>query len=315
MTIDQNNGIVIDNPGLCSIIVDRGRTYGQDRGFCEAGPLDEEAYFWANWLCGNNGTEPAIECIGSLQLTVNKRVTMAVTGPDAVVTVNNQTQPMWQTLLLKPHDKVEISATCPTSKLYLAVGGKWLLPRVMGSACTVMRESLGGLKGKGKPLDTAAGIPIKSNAFVKREVPFHLQPDYASNAPLDMILGYQSESFPSLAKKRFFSSDYIVTPDINRMGYRLKGAAVNSNKTNMLSEGINFGAIQFPQDGQPIIMLRDRQTLGGYPKIGCVAPYDIPRLVQTPVDGVVCFKECAASDARTNWLLAGSQRQRHISGK
>ncbi len=315
MTNEHKGGIVIDNPGMCSIIVDRGRSDGQDRGFSESGPLDEEAYFWANWLCGNDDNESVIECIGSLEITAKVTSTMAVTGPEANITVNNDAVPLWQTFSVQANDKITISAKCPTSKLYIAVGGTWLLPKSMGSTCTVIREGIGGLSGDGKPLKSEDTILIRASGYSKRQVPPLLQPDYMSAEPVDVIPGYQYSSFNSLAIRRFFSSGYTLTPDINRMGYRLKGAAVTSSKTKMRSEGINFGAIQFPQDGQPIIMLRDRQTLGGYPKIGCVAPYDIPRLVQTSVDEIVSFKACDASDARTNWLLAYTKRQRHISGK
>ncbi|MCW8092042.1 biotin-dependent carboxyltransferase family protein [Alteromonas sp. ASW11-130] len=307
--------IVIDNPGLCAIIVDTGRTEGQDRGFSEAGPLDEEAYFWANWLCGNEVSEPAIECIGSIAFTVKAHAAMAVTGPEVTLTINGEEHAAWKTLTVDSDDNVAISTKCSTAKFYVAIGGVWLLNKVMGSACTVSREGMGGLHEKGQPLIANDSIPIRVGCVEKKDVPKCLQPDYASVNPVDIVLGYQFESFRSLARRRFFSTEYVVTSDINRMGYRLKGAAVTSDMKSMRSEGINFGAIQFPQDGQPIIMLRDRQTLGGYPKIGCVAPYDIPRLVQTPIDGAIRFKECAASDARTNWLLARVQRARFINGK
>ncbi|MCW8108677.1 biotin-dependent carboxyltransferase family protein [Alteromonas ponticola] len=306
-------GIVIDDPGLCAIIVDKGRLYGQERGFSEAGPMDEEAYFWANWLCGNEESEPTLECIGSLAFTVNASMAIAVTGPAVKVVINGEECSSWKTHAVVPADKVVISADCPTAKMYVALGGKWLLKHVMGSVCTVMREGIGGLHGNGKPLVTGDTIPIRVGSIESKEVPAWLIPAYDSMKPIDVIPGYQVEEFLPLARRRFFSADYKVTSDINRMGYRLQGPAVSSKISNMRSEGINFGAIQFPSDGQPIIMLRDRQTLGGYPKIGCVAPYDIPRLVQTPVDGVVCFQERAADDARTNWLLARSKRVRYLT--
>ncbi|NMH58648.1 biotin-dependent carboxyltransferase family protein [Alteromonas ponticola] len=308
-------GFVIEDPGLCAIIVDNGRDSGLDRGFSEGGPLDETAYFWSNWLCGNAEGEPAIECIGSIAFTVKARAAIAVTGPDVTLTRNGNACPSWQTLNVEPGDKVTAKSLSPTAKVYLAMSGKWLLNEVMGSAGTMMREGTGGLDGKGKPLDSGDCIPIRIGDADKKEVPNWLQPDYHSNEPLDVVPGYQFEHFYPLARRRFFSADYTVTSDINRMGYRLNGPAVTSDVQNMRSEGINMGAIQFPQDGQPIIMLRDRQTLGGYPKIGCVAPYDIPRLVQQQVDGVVQFNECAASDARTKWLLAKSKRVRYLTEK
>jgi allophanate hydrolase subunit 2 len=117
---------------------------------------------------------------------------------------------------------------------------------------------------------------------------------------LGVIPGYQYERFSAVERMKFFSGTYQVSTNIDRMGYRLQGEPINSGSSGIISEGIALGAVQIPADGQPIILLRDRQTIGGYPKIGCVFSLDLARLAQRKPGGRVEFTllDLAAAENR-----------------
>ena len=122
-----------------------------------------------------------------------------------------------------------------------------------------------------------------------------------------MILGYQQQAFSTVSQQRFFSSEYRVTESSDRMGFRLKGPAIQSTLDGILSEGICLGAIQVPADGQPIILLNDRQTIGGYPKLGSVLSLDLGKLAQLLPGGSVRFEAISIEQAH-NALLLSQQR-------
>ena len=122
-----------------------------------------------------------------------------------------------------------------------------------------------------------------------------------------MVLGYQQECFNETQKQLFFNTQYSVTKNSDRMGFRLQGAEIIPTIEGILSEGICLGAIQFPPDGQPIVLLNDRQTMGGYPKIGSVLSVDIGKLAQLSAGGTVRFEAISIDQAQS--LLAENEKQ------
>jgi len=127
---------------------------------------------------------------------------------------------------------------------------------------------------------------------------------------LRVIPGYQIDSFSSLQQQRFFSGEFITTDRADRMGFRLNGPAINCDIDGILSEGICYGAIQIPPDGQPIILLNDRQTIGGYPKIGAVLSLDLPKLAQSMPGTPIRFTRISVDDAHCLLHLAKHRFQR-----
>ena len=136
------------------------------------------------------------------------------------------------------------------------------------------------------------------------------RPAYSKDIVLRVIPGYQQSSFPPLQQRRFFSGDYTVTERADRMGYRLEGPVIECELNGILSEGICQGAIQIPADGQPIVLLQDRQTIGGYPKIGAALSLDTARLAQLMPGGRVKFREITPFDAHNALQLAASRFHR-----
>ena len=309
------SGVVLRQPGLMSAIVDAGRGVHQQRGFSESGPMDDDAFFWVNWLCGNSHSAPALEWIGPAEFVATSELQVAVTGPGASVCVNGQTHCLWETLNVKEGDLLTVTPEKTGTRHYLGIRGNWKVPRIALSACTVAREKLGGIHEDGSYCVAQDMIPvITDSSFISpRHVPEWARTDYLSDEPVRMVPGYQFAWFSNVAKQLFFTSSYKVTNKIDRMGYRLSGTPVKCARSEMHSEGITLGAIQCPPDGQPIIMMRDRQTLGGYPKLGCVSPTDVNRVAQSIPGEQLLFQPEDADNARASYLLRLSRR-RAITG-
>jgi len=304
--------VSVKQNGLLSLIIDSGRKGRQIHGFSQSGPMDEEAYWWANYLVANGSDTPAIECMGRCALLFSNNGHVAVTGRNVSVMINHQTQGPFETLKVKAGDTLVVDSEFLGSKTYIAIGGKWSVPTPLDSACTVTRENIGGLRNDGTGLIDGDVIDITPHS---QPIPHHaiasaFQPCYDISKPIGLIPSYQYTEFSELARAQFVAHEYCVSSNINRMGYRLSGTAITSAVTQMRSEGIHSGAVQIPPDGQPIVMMRDRQTLGGYPKIGSVNPLDINRLAQSVPGETLRFVYQDSDNARAEYLLNWHKRLR-----
>ena len=273
--------VEILHPGLLSLLMDAGR-FGQHQiGLTSGGPLDPEAFYWANRLCDNDAAHSTtIETtIGGLKLRVDAPVRVAVTGGETAVTINGVSAPRWQTLRLQAGDTLELGYSQRGSRLYVAFAGGLQVAPQFGSTATVVREGIGGLHGTALQKGDTIPAATDSGGSCLRLPPAQ-RPHYSQRATLRVVTGYQQESFNREQQRRFFQSTYEVSERCDRMGYRLLGPPVHSALNGILSEGICLGAVQLPPDGQPIVLLNDRQTIGGYPKIGSVLSLDLARMAQ-----------------------------------
>jgi antagonist of KipI len=196
---------------------------------------------------------------------------------------------------------------------YLAVSGGIAVPEILGSRSTCLRAGFGGFEGRplqpGDVLPLADAQALQSHAgqadydLAGRELPDDLRPAYSSHPRLDVILGPQQDAFTPDAIESFINEEYTLTPACDRMGYRLSGPALSrQNAAELLSEGVAFGAVQVPQDGQPIVLMADSQTTGGYPKIAVVTSASLPLLVQCPPgSGRVRFRAVSVAEAQAKW--------------
>ena len=289
-------------PGIYSLLQDGGRFGHHSMGLTTGGPLDRTAFRWANLLCENSENSACIEVtIGGLVLQSTIKTTLALTGADIPLSINQQPVELWQSHSINPGDTIELGFARSGSRAYLAVSGGLQAEPIFNSVATVPREGLGGLHADGSPLKTGDRLPCKSieDANLWR-LPENLRADYSENsAQLRVVLGYQQEAFSDTQKQLFFSSEYSVSKYSDRMGYRLEGAEIIPSLNGILSEGICLGAIQFPADGQPIILLNDRQTIGGYPKIGSLLSLDIGRLAQLSAGAKLRFGAISVERAQT----------------
>lgn len=305
------NGFSVIQPGILSLLQDHGRYGHHSIGLTTGGPMDSQSFEWANRLCHNSPQCAAIEVtIGGLVLEANINTSIALTGAVMPLSINKQPAALWQTHSIKAGDRIELGFAQTGSRGYLAVAGGFQASPSFGSQSAVPREGLGGLRQDGKALQTGDQLPCTVPA---QPPPSHRlalsqrpNPDNNNSAHCRVILGYQQQAFSALQQQIFFSSTYQVTDSSDRMGYRLNGPAIKPAVDGILSEGICLGAIQVPADGQPIVLLADRQTIGGYPKIGSVLSLDLGKLAQLTPGGTVSFEAISIEQAHN--LLALNQR-------
>ena len=297
------SGLKVIQPGMLSLIQDLGRFGAHNLGLTHGGPLDRLAFNWANRLLGNEMNSSCLEIsFGGLVLESEIDTAIAITGADLPCAINSSGISQWQTHSIKKGDRLELGYTVSGTRAYLAVAGGLDIPHSFGSSSTVVREKIGGIHGdKLKPGDHLACEPHSLTSH--RLLAEHHRPKYSDNAILKVVPGYQQHAFGPAQQWRFFNSDYLVTDRSDRMGFRLEGAIIRSEIVGMLSEGICHGAIQIPADGQPIVLMNDRQTIGGYPKIGSVIATDTARLAQLSPGAIVRFESISLEQAQNlHWL-------------
>lgn len=223
--------------------------------------------------------------------------------------INNQEQPRWEVLAVKAGDSIGVEFAEQGCRAYLGVAGGFQIPASFGSTATVVREKIGGLKGD--KLHAGDELPCAEVTQCRRlYLPIDKQPHYQETVTVRVIPGYQQKHFSRYQQRRFFSHSFTVSDRCDRMGYRLEGPAIDCDIEGILSEGICFGAIQVPADGQPIVLLNDRQTIGGYPKIGSALSLDCARLAQLRPGGTVHFAPISPHGAHNALHLAESFNNR-----
>src|SRR5690606_16001620 len=165
-------------------------------------------------------------------------------------------------------------------RCYLAATGGFVAVQSLGSCASVPREGLGGLHGDGQPLVAGDRLQWRGTTPNPRQIPITQIPQLVSAAPLQVILGAQVGDFAAQSLFDAFNRDWQVDQRADRMGVRLLGPVLQCSRKTMISEGVTLGAIQVPADGQPIVLLNDRQTIGGYPRLGALTPLSVARLAQ-----------------------------------
>ncbi len=279
-------------------------------GLTTGGPLDPLAYAWANRLLNNADNASSIEVsFGGLTLEAQVDTAIAITGASKPCKINGKEISQWQTHSIRTGDVLELGFAQDGIRAYLAVAGGFQIEPSFGSSSTVVREKTGGIHGD--KLKAGDHLPCQKhsiNTHLKLEEKH--QPSYGNQATLRVVKGYQQAAFDHIQQWRFFNSSYQVTERSDRMGFRLEGEVIHSNMVGMLSEGICHGAIQIPADGQPIVLMNDRQTIGGYPKIGSVIPLDTARLSQLAPGSRVSFEAISQEQAHNLHYLEQSRYQR-----
>lgn len=295
-----HGGLQIIKPGVLSLIQDLGRHHYQHLGLTTGGAADEQAFCWANRLLDNAPNSPALEiCYGGLQLIAQAPCVIAITGADCHVTINDQPVENWQTHLLNTGDLLSFGHPQRGIRTYLAVSGGFFITPTLGSVATVIREKFGGLDGLGSPLQAGDILPCHESANIaKRQVPPDFIPDYQAPLTLRMIKNPQKKLFSEQALVDLATAQYQISAQSNQMGVRLQGPAIKPQQAGIISEGMAFGAVQIPADGQPIVLLKDRQTIGGYPVIGWVLTLDAFLLAQQTAGKPIKFSVISLAESQ-----------------
>ena len=268
-------------PGPHTTVQDSGRIGYQDIGVPVSGPLDRISFRLANALVGNPPGTPALEMLlrGPTLRVVADSVRLALVGCSAGMEIRSSTSriiPAGQSARLAKGDVVRIGLLGDSVCAYLAIEGGLDVATVLGSASTYVRGALGGFQGR--RLQKGDSLPLKLGAVDTRgEFALHRPLDLALDQSIRVVLGPQVDYFTDDAVATLLSSDYVVSPQADRMGFRLDGPTLAHAKGyNIISDGIVPGSIQVPGSGRPIILMVDNQTTGGYPKIATVISADIP---------------------------------------
>ena len=303
-------GIKILNPGLLTSIQDLGRVGYQKFGISPSGALDQTALKIANLLVNNPMGEAALEMtlMGAvIEFTASNVI--AVTGGNFIPTLNDSPVPLYAAISVKAGDTLAFGVAKSGCRCYIAFSGGLDVPVVMGSKSTNLKCKIGGYQGRQlklgdevpftAPVDTLPGI-------FQRTVPYYKREEKICN--LRVVLGLQTEYFTEKGMQTFLGEEYTVTNRSDRMGCNLEGPVIEyQSKADIISDGIPFGGIQIPNGGKPIIMLSDRQTTGGYAKIGTVISVDIPLFVQRKMGDKIRFKEISIEQAQK--LVADEARK------
>lgn len=276
----------IISAGPHASIQDRGRPGFQSRGVPEGGAMDKDALILGNLLVGNQRHAAGIEiCLGGLQFSVDAAVKIALTGtPKDTLTIysahnNQKIIPAGQAVWLEAGDRVETGFLRHSNCAFIAIGGQLQLPQPFGSAATSANASLGGISGT--LLQNGDSLTIDAISESRLLCCEQVEDVFAIRHSLYIVLGPQQSWFPSSALAEFLTTKWRLTSKMSRMGVRLSGPVIpHRHAADILSDGIVTGAIQIPGDGQPIIMMPDHQTTGGYTKIAHLLSCDISALAR-----------------------------------
>ncbi|VVM85867.1 KipI antagonist [Pseudomonas fluorescens] len=266
---------------LC-LLQDAGRFGVRHLGVTQGGALDWRSMSWANWLLGNQLDAPVIEItLGGFSVLAEEDCVLALGGADLGAHIDGEVLAPWRSFRLHKGQRLQFTQPLRGARAYLAAPGGFEAPEVLGSRATVVREELGGLDGMGRPLTKGQSLRYSGNSLMLlRELPADQRPDLNLAAPLDLVLGAQIGEFSGQSLFDAFNSVWTLDSRADRMGIRLLGTALEYQGKPMISEGIPLGAVQVPPDGQPIVLLNDRQTIGGYPRLGALTPLALARLAQ-----------------------------------
>jgi biotin-dependent carboxylase-like uncharacterized protein len=277
-------GLRARRAGPLALLQDAGR-FGVGRlGVTQGGAADLHGWAWANRLVGNAWGTPALEVTyGGLELVAERQLTLAIAGADLGATLDGRTCPLWRSMTIGEGQLLAFATPVNGLRAYLAVAGGFCAAPVLGSVACVVREGLGGHDGLGHKLadDTVLMVAESASRMTSgQSLPDAQRPDYRWPPRLDLLPGAQIEAFSGASLFAAFNTEWQVDDRADRMGVRLTGPRLYCRLTTMISEGIALGAVQVPPDGQPIALLNDRQTIGGYPRMGTLTPLAASRLAQ-----------------------------------
>jgi len=291
-------------PGIGCTVQDRGRPGHRHNGVPLSGWLDAPLATAANALVGNQGDEAVLECrgVGTELLVQSGPVRVALAGSIKATWLRADGKkvalPAWQSATLQAGDRLMLGAA-ETGCAYLAAAGGLQLPQALGSRSSYWRAGLPGVLGRA----LRPGDPLPCNtwdSFDAREWRFPT-PWLPSTDPIRVMLGPQSDHFPPEAIAQFLSDAWQATTEQDRMGIRLLGTPlvhISAAAADIVSDATTPGTIQVPASGQPIVLLADSQTVGGYPKIATVISADLPRLAHLKAGTWVRFEAVDAIQAR-----------------
>lgn len=303
--------ISVIKPGMLSSFQDRGREGYQHQGIPVAGAMDERAHRLANLLAGNAHACATLEItLTGPTLRFNAATCFALAGADLGATLNGVEIPSYRPLIARVGDVLAFGARPAAGvRAYLAVYGGFALPSVMGSETTYLRSGFGGYQGralkKGDEIGLCRAFASDTDLSALQSALWDVRvylPATLSNKPrarIRILPGVHWSEFTQETRDHFEHAEFQISSQSDRMGYRLLGPPLSMTAPRqMLSEAACFGTVQVPSGGEAIILMVDRQTTGGYPKIAQIATVDLPALAQTAPGQTLRFQMIELDEAQ-----------------
>jgi biotin-dependent carboxylase-like uncharacterized protein len=276
-----SGGLRVERSSPFILLQDAGRFGVRHLGVTQSGALDWISMYWANWLLGNPLSAAVVEItLGNLELVCERDGCLALAGADLGASLDGQPLVPWRSFEVRQGQRLRFAQPRHGARAYLAAPGGFDAPAVLGSCASIAREQLGGLQGNGKPVAAGDRLSWSAAAPRQRTMDERLIPVFAPAPRLELVLGAQLGDFSGQSLFDAFNSAWKIDTRADRMGMRLLGPQLHCRRSAMVSEGIPLGAVQVPADGQPIVLLNDRQTIGGYPRLGALTPQAVARLAQ-----------------------------------
>lgn len=278
-------------PGLMTTVQDLGRPHAIVSGVSPGGAMDRFAHSAANLLAGNDRGAATLECtLRGPRLVVARACIVAVTGADLDLRIDGAQAPLWTAIAMREGQELTLGARRAGARAYIAVGGGIVADRWLGSMSTNLLVGRGGMHGR--PLVEGDVIEVdeqRDPAPEGRTLPERLRPGYTDHT-LHAVPGPQAD-------RAIFGPTFQVSPDSNRMGYRLAGHTLDTNAAEILSFAVIAGAVQLPRGGRPILLMADHQTAGGYPVVAVVVSASMPVAAQLAPGDELVFVETSIEEA------------------
>ncbi len=294
----------MEDPGLHTTIQDLGRPGHRLGGVPPSGAMDRFAIAAANLLVGNPEGAAALECaLTGPSLVARAHVLVATTGADFEPHVNGEPVPTWTGVLLAAGDELSFKGRRAGARAYVAVAGGLAADHWLGSAATYALVGRGGFHGRAlKRRDQleAAG-PAPRPSIAGRTLPETKRPRYSPEPLLGVVGGPHLKRLSASSRKTFYKERWAVSRESDRMGYRLEGAQLEIKGADLISFGLAMGCIQVPNNGQPILLMADHQTAGGYPVVGAVCRADLPLAAQLLPGDHLRFEDVSLEAAQERW--------------
>ncbi|KGA97209.1 allophanate hydrolase [Alkalihalobacillus alcalophilus ATCC 27647 = CGMCC 1.3604] len=296
----------VEKPGLLTTLQDRGRYQFLRDGMSPSGAIDFFAFQMANLLLGNEKNAPALELtiVGPI-LKALATCQICITGADLEAKIDGKGIGCWKVVTIKKGQRLTFSVAKKGMRAYLAVRGGFAANYLFGSYSTYLRANIGGYDGRTLERDDilhrlkGERETLRNGFGLGRDV----IPTYHNTEKIRVMLGPDQAYFTEEAFFDFISKPFTVSNQSDRMGVRLEGAPLShrNGKTDILSEAVTFGTIQVPASGKPIILMADRQTTGGYPRIGHVISVDLPKVAQARPGDRFFFEVVSVEEAQQLW--------------
>ncbi len=295
--------IEVLRPGLLTTVQDRGRFGYQRFGVPVSGGVDEIALRAANVLVGNPQGAAALEVTAlGPQLRFLADAVVALTGAEVEGVLGARPVPWYRSFRVRAGQLLDIRACTRGLRAYLAIAGGIDVPVLLGSRSTCLVANFGGFRERALMVGDVLAVgppPALLSEIAERAIPEAWRPRHGAPVTLRVVLGPQDDAFTEEGRRTFLESTYRVTPHSDRMGCRLDGPMIaHKGSADIISDWVPLGGVQVPGDGKPIVLLADRQTTGGYPKIATAIHPDISLMAQLRPGDALAFRAVSVAEAQ-----------------